>query len=83
MFRWCHEQRASLLSGMVFHVLNRGVARMQLFEKAADYQAFVQVLRDTLDQSPMRIYAYAVIPTTGTCFCGRSAMASWRPSCNG
>jgi hypothetical protein len=23
---------------MVFHVLNRGVARMQLFEKAADYQ---------------------------------------------
>src|SRR5271157_2416104 len=35
--------------GMVFHVLNRGVARMQLFEKAADYQAFEQVLRDTLD----------------------------------
>ena len=48
--------------GMVFHVLIRGVARMQLFEKAADYQAFEQVLRDTLDQSPMRICAYAVMP---------------------
>ena len=48
--------------GMVFHVLNRGVARMQLFEKATDYQAFEQVLRDTLDQSPMRICAYAVMP---------------------
>ena len=48
--------------GMVFHVLNRGVARMQLFEKAADYHAFEQVLRDTLDQSPMRICAYAVMP---------------------
>ena len=48
--------------GMVFHVLNRGVARMQLFEKAADYQAFEQVLRDTFDQSPMRICAYAVMP---------------------
>jgi hypothetical protein len=36
---------------MVFHVLNRGVARLQLFEKAGDYQAFEQVLRDTLDQS--------------------------------
>src|SRR5271157_5754969 len=48
--------------GMVFHVLNRGVARMQLFEKAVDYQAFEQVLRDTLDQSPMRICAYAVMP---------------------
>ena len=45
-----------------FHVLNRGVARMQLFEKAADYQAFEQVLLDTLDQSPMRICAYAVMP---------------------
>ena len=48
--------------GMVFHVLNRGVARMQLFEQAVDYQAFEQVLRDTLDQSPMRICAYAVMP---------------------
>jgi hypothetical protein len=25
---------------MVFHVLNRGVAGLQLFEKAGDYQAF-------------------------------------------
>ena len=31
-------------------------------EKAADYQAFEQVLQDTLDQSPMRICAYAVMP---------------------
>ena len=30
--------------GLVFHLLNRGVARMQLFEKPADYQAFEQVL---------------------------------------
>ena len=36
--------------------------RIQLFEKAADSQAFEQVLRDTLDQSPMRICAYAVMP---------------------
>ena len=35
---------------------------MQLFEKVADYQAFEQVLQDTLDQSPMRICAYAVMP---------------------
>jgi putative transposase len=47
---------------MVFHVLIRGVAGMKLFEKAADYEAFEQVLRDTLDQSPMLICAYAVMP---------------------
>ena len=39
--------------GMVFHVLNRGVARMQLFEKPADYQAFEQVLGETLGEYPM------------------------------
>jgi len=36
---------------------------MQLFEKAADYQAFEQVLQDTLDQSPVRICAYVVMPS--------------------
>jgi putative transposase len=47
---------------MVFHVLNRGVARMQLFEKPADYQAFEQVLRETVDESPIRICAYVLMP---------------------
>jgi hypothetical protein len=46
--------------GMVLHVLNRGVARMQLFEKPADDQAFEQVLRETLDEPPMRICACAL-----------------------
>ena len=31
---------------MVFHVLNRGVTRMHLFEKAGDYQAFERVVHD-------------------------------------
>jgi putative transposase len=48
--------------GMVFHVLNRGVARMQLFEKPADYQAFDGVLRETLDEPPMRICACSLMP---------------------
>jgi putative transposase len=48
--------------GMVFHVLNRGVARMQLFEKPADYDAFEEVLGETLDESPMRVCAYALMP---------------------
>jgi putative transposase len=47
---------------MVFHVMNRGVARMQLFEKPADYQAFEQVVRETVDESPMRICTYALMP---------------------
>ena len=40
---------------MVFHVLNRGVGRMQLFEKAGDYRAFERVLKETLEETSMRI----------------------------
>jgi putative transposase len=47
---------------MVFHVLNRGVARMLLFEKSADYQAFTDVLRETRDHSPIQICAYSLMP---------------------
>jgi putative transposase len=48
--------------GMVFHVLNRGVARMQLFEKPADFQAFERVLQEVREESPMRICAYSLMP---------------------
>jgi putative transposase len=47
---------------MVFHVLNRGVARMQVFEKAGDYQAFERVLKETLQEAPMRICAFCLMP---------------------
>jgi len=47
---------------MVFHVLNRGVARMQVFEKAGDYQAFERVLKETLEEAPMPIGAYCPMP---------------------
>ena len=48
--------------GMVFHVLNRGVGRMQLFDKPADYTAFESVLAETHQVRPMRICAYCVMP---------------------
>jgi putative transposase len=48
--------------GMVFHVLNRGIARMQVFEKAGDYEAFERILSETLQETPMRICAYCVLP---------------------
>jgi putative transposase len=43
-------------------VLNRGVARMQLFDKTGDFQAFERVLEETRDAAPMRICGYALMP---------------------
>lgn len=47
----------------MFHVLNRGVARMQLFEEAGDHQAFERVMEETLKEVPMRICAYCAMPS--------------------
>ena len=48
--------------GIVYHVLNRAVARLPLFEKAGDYAAFLRVLSEALDECPMRILAYVLMP---------------------
>jgi putative transposase len=47
---------------MVFHVLNRGVGRMQLFRKPQDYQAFERAVEKTLESCPLRICSYVLMP---------------------
>jgi putative transposase len=48
--------------GLVYHVLNRAVARLCLFEKDADYAAFERVLAEALEKHPTRLLAYTVMP---------------------
>ena len=48
--------------GMVFHVLNRGVGRMNLFAKQGDYEAFERSIEKTLESRPMRICGYCLMP---------------------
>ncbi len=46
----------------MYHVLNRAVARLPLFQKADDYEAFERVLSETQERFPTRILAYCVMP---------------------
>jgi putative transposase len=48
--------------GIVFHVLNRAVAGAHIFETDGDYAAFVQVLAETLQQKPIRVCAFCLMP---------------------
>ena len=48
--------------GLAYHVLNRRVARMPLFENAGDYAAFEHVLQETFDRTGIRIAAYCLMP---------------------
>lgn len=54
-------------AGEVFHVLNRSVARMTLFEKPEDYQAFMRVLTETWEVVPLTIYSLVVMPNHWHC----------------
>lgn len=48
--------------GEVFHVLNRAVARLTIFEKPADYDAFLRVLDETWALVPLPIFAMVLMP---------------------
>ena len=39
---------------MLFHVLNRGVGRMQIFRTEADFDAFQRVIEETLRGDVLR-----------------------------
>jgi len=46
----------------VFHVLNRAVARLTIFEKPADYDAFLRVIHETWEIVPLPIFAMVLMP---------------------
>ena len=46
----------------VYHVLNRGVGRRTLFEKADDYSALERIIDESLRTRSMRICAYCLMP---------------------
>jgi len=51
------------VGGIVYHVLNRRVGRMTLFEKGEDYAAFEKVLDEAHQRVPMRVAAYCLMPS--------------------
>jgi REP-associated tyrosine transposase len=48
--------------GIIYHVLNRAAGRKELFADDADYAAFIRVLAQTLETTPMRICAFCLMP---------------------
>lgn len=45
----------------VYHVLNRGNCRMDIFHKAGDFAAFVKLLEEARQRTGMRILAYCLM----------------------
>ncbi|WP_454063736.1 REP-associated tyrosine transposase [Candidatus Nitrospira salsa] len=53
--------RASV-GGLCYHVINRGNARAEVFHNSGDYQAFLELVQESLEERPLRIIAYCLMP---------------------
>lgn len=50
------------MGGVVYHVLNRGNGKAQIFDADGDYFAFEKVLGEAQLQVPMRVLSYCIMP---------------------
>ena len=48
--------------GFCYHVLNRGNGRQTIFHKGGDFDAFVKLLRQAGERSPVPLLAYCLLP---------------------
>ena len=48
--------------GWAYHVINRGNRRMRIFATDGDYHAFMKAMADALEQAPMRILGWCLMP---------------------
>ena len=50
-----------IADGLIYHVINRGNNRQNVFRKAADFQAFLQALADLKVRKPFELYGYCLM----------------------
>jgi putative transposase len=49
-------------AGYVYHVINRGNGRTQIFHKSQDYQTFLDLLATAKTRQPVKVLAYCLMP---------------------
>jgi putative transposase len=50
------------IGGVVYHVLNRGNGRMNIFRKPGDYNAFVELILQAKQHADIEIFAFCLMP---------------------
>ena len=68
---------------MIFHVLNRGVGRREIFREEEDFAAFERVMGHALQAVRIDLLLTASCPITGIFCCVRGGRGSWRRSWRG
>lgn len=50
------------IADIVYHVINRANARVQIFDTAKDYELFEEAMQEAKQKNDMRIHAYCIMP---------------------
>ena len=58
---WEARPKRAADGGLVYHVLNRANARMPIFEKDRDYEAFEEILGEAVERTSTRLLAYCIL----------------------
>jgi putative transposase len=48
--------------GLIFHILNRGVRRLRLFDHDGDYRVFLRSFAEAQARVPVQVFAFCVMP---------------------
>jgi len=54
--------RRGLVDNGVYHVINRGNGRQEIFHKEKDYEAFIHILQEAKERYSVKLYAYCLMP---------------------
>ncbi len=47
---------------VVYHVINRGNGRQEVFHKDKDYEAFLKLMKAAKERHPVKVYGYCLMP---------------------
>jgi len=51
-----------LADSLVYHVVNRGNGRQEVFHKDKDYEAFIELMKQAKERYPVKIFSYCLMP---------------------
>ena len=56
------RSKRAAVGGLIYHVLNRANARLPIFEKDDDYEAFERILEQAIERTGTRLLSYCLMP---------------------
>lgn len=56
------RRRERQVAGLIFHVVNRAIQRLELFETSDDYDACLRTLAEAQRRVPVNLHAYCLMP---------------------